>query len=69
MNANLMTLNELNHTVMRALCKEVGLAGAVRFLHQFDAGLGDYTKERHDWLPDDVDKICRDIKRQRKKQQ
>jgi len=31
------------------LRKELGYVGMVRFLHQFDEGSGDYTKERHQW--------------------
>ena len=66
-NANQMTLRELNHLAMQALRKKLGMAGMVRFLHQFDAGSGDYTKERHEWLPDDMDAICRDMNPKKKK--
>jgi hypothetical protein len=33
-----------------ALVKALGLVGMVRFLHQFDTGSGDYTRERQQWL-------------------
>jgi hypothetical protein len=33
-----------------ALVKALGAVGMVRFLHQFDTGSGDYTKERQQWL-------------------
>lgn len=33
-----------------ALVKALGPVGMVRFLHQFDTGSGDYTKERQQWL-------------------
>lgn len=33
-----------------ALVKALGPVGMVRFLHQFDSGSGDYTKERQQWL-------------------
>lgn len=35
---------------LNALVKALGPAGMVRFLHQFDTGSGDYTKERQQWL-------------------
>jgi len=40
---------ELRRQGLAALRKELGYVGMVRFLHQFDAGSGDYTKERHQW--------------------
>ncbi|MCY7321378.1 MAG: hypothetical protein LH660_06145 [Phormidesmis sp. CAN_BIN36] len=44
-----MTPMELRRQGLAALCKELGYVGMVRFLSQFDAGSGDYTKERHQW--------------------
>ncbi|WNZ26290.1 hypothetical protein HJG54_28025 [Leptolyngbya sp. NK1-12] len=44
-----MTPVELRRQGLAALRKELGYVGMVRFLHQFDAGSGDYTKERHQW--------------------
>jgi hypothetical protein len=40
---------ELRRQGLAALRKELGYVGMVRFLHQFDAGSGDYTQERHQW--------------------
>lgn len=34
------------------LVRELGFADAMRFLHQFDNGRGDYTEERQQLLPD-----------------
>jgi len=34
--------------------KEIGM---VRFLQSFELGYGDYTKEGHEWLEEDIDKI------------
>jgi hypothetical protein len=31
--------------------RELGPVGLVRFLQQFEAGDGDYTRDRHSWLP------------------
>ena len=44
-----MTPMELRRQGLAALRKELGYVSMVRFLHQFDAGIGDYTKERHQW--------------------
>ncbi len=44
-----MTPVELRRQGLAAVCKELGYVGMVRFLQQFDAGSGDYTKERHQW--------------------
>jgi hypothetical protein len=41
---------------LKALRKELGRSGMIRFLQQFDAGQGDYGRERHDW----VDRISLD---------
>jgi len=40
---------ELRRQGLAALRKELGYVDMVRFLHQFDGGNGDYTKERHQW--------------------
>ena len=40
---------------LEALRRELGATGMVRFLQQFEMGSGDYTAERSQWLPVDVD--------------
>jgi hypothetical protein len=37
---------------LAALKRELGRAGLVRFLQQFDRGSGDWAKERRNWLAD-----------------
>ncbi|PWR73144.1 hypothetical protein DLD82_11230 [Methanospirillum stamsii] len=37
------------------LFRELGPVDAVRFLHLYDRGHGDYTKERSEWLVKDPD--------------
>lgn len=39
-------LVEINQQALRLLYQELGIVDAVRFLKQFTAGFGDYTKER-----------------------
>jgi hypothetical protein len=42
---------QLQQAGLDALVKELGVVGAVRFMQQFDCGRGDYTSDRHKWLP------------------
>jgi len=38
-----------------------------RFIQSYEIGSGDYTKERHQWLPDNPDEVKeRLLKRQKK---
>ena len=39
-------LVEINRQAIRLLYQELGVVNAVRFLRQFTAGFGDYTRER-----------------------
>jgi hypothetical protein len=58
-----MTMNEIRKVGLQALSNALGPVGMVRFLQQFDAGLGDYTQERRSWLKDeDVHLIAEKIK-------
>ena len=53
---------------LEALCKSLGPLGMVRFLQQYEAGTGDYTKERHFWLKDvDIESIAIELGHRRKK--
>ena len=46
----MMTLEQIRLTGLKALSRELGPVGMVRFLQQFETGQGDYTTERHGWL-------------------
>jgi len=35
---------------LAALKRELGVAGMIRFLQQFDKGSGDWATERHAWV-------------------
>jgi hypothetical protein len=50
MNAAMMSLEEIRLMGLKALSRELGPVGLVRFLQQFETGYGDYTAERHTWL-------------------
>jgi hypothetical protein len=58
---------ELRRAGFDALVKELGVTGAVRFLWQYDTGIGDYVKERRRMLPKgSVREIARKIKEKRR---
>lgn len=44
------TLDEIRRRGLEVLHHELGRAGFVRFLQQFEAGRGDYTKLRQGWV-------------------
>ncbi|MEW6365584.1 MAG: hypothetical protein AB1714_13230 [Acidobacteriota bacterium] len=46
MITELKPLVEINRQGIRLLYQELGVVNAVRFLRQFTAGFGDYTRER-----------------------
>ena len=67
-----MSLQTLNPNTIRklgleALSKALGPIGMVRFLQQFDTGVGDYTKERALWLKDlELKTVMEEIKERQK---
>jgi hypothetical protein len=46
-----MSPEQLRAAGMRALARDLGPAGLVRFLQQFETGSGDYSVERDQLLP------------------
>jgi len=59
------TLNEIRKRGIEALAKALGPIGMVRFIQSFDLGKGDYTRERFQWLEQDMDEIIGEIERKR----
>ena len=64
MNANVtgMTLDEIKQIGIGALARELGPYGLVQFLKQFETGEGDYTRDRDQWLPKDLEAMVEGIK-------
>ena len=53
---------------LEALCKSLGPIGMIRFLQQYEAGTGDYTKERDLWLKDiDIETVAIELRHRPKK--
>ena len=66
MNPTVMTLEQIRLLGLKALSRDLGPVGLVRFLQQFETGHGDYTAERHHWLGErSVPEIAQEIERQR----
>lgn len=66
MNDREMTLNEVRSRGFAALVRELGPVGYVRFIQQFEAGAGDFTKERRQWADaltaEDLQKMLREAR-------
>jgi hypothetical protein len=67
-----MKAQQINPVILRkmglkALCKSLGPLGMVRFLQLYEAGTGDYTKERDLWLKGiDIESITTELRQRRK---
>ena len=48
--STMLTLDEIRRQGMKALVRELGPVGAIRFLQQYETGSGNYSEERHGWL-------------------
>ena len=45
-----LTLEQIRRKGLAALRRELGKAGMIRFLQQFETGSGDYARERRSWV-------------------
>jgi hypothetical protein len=64
-----MTLDQIRQAGIRALIRELGPAGMIRFMQQFELESGDYTQERHQWLDEEnVQTIVERIEQRRNTQ-
>ena len=58
--------SELRHRGFRALTEALGWVNAVRFLRQYEPGVGNYTEERRALLPDwDAETLVREARKLR----
>ena len=68
MNATIRPLADVNRQATEILIREMGVVDTLRFLSQFSAGSGDYTKERGQWLDNlSLEQIVSQIKAKRRK--
>ncbi|MFZ3166146.1 MAG: hypothetical protein WA130_00935 [Candidatus Methanoperedens sp.] len=59
------TINEIRKDGFEILAKSLGPIEMVRFIQSFDMGRGDYTKERSQWISENLDEIFKEIKEKR----
>ncbi len=70
MNAETLSSSSIRKMGLKALSKALGPVGMVRFLQQFETGIGNYTEERNLWLKEtSVRAIVEEIKRKRTRKQ
>lgn len=56
------TQNEIIEKGYQALIDSLGVVDAIRFLQYFSPGVGNYTKERYQWLEQkSLDDVFKDI--------
>ncbi len=68
MSTNTLAMNSIRERGIKVLTKELGAAGMVQFMQQFQSGRGDYTKERRKILGTlSVDQVVGEIRRNRAK--
>ncbi len=66
MRAEPLSLYEIRTIGFEALLRELGPAGAIRFIQQYETGHGDYTRDRRKILPKkSVRQIGKEIMRKR----
>jgi len=61
------TISEIRKEGIHALTKTLGPVDMARFIQSYDTGTGDYTKERHEWLPDNLGDIKGSLLERQKK--
>jgi len=66
LNIQAMTPQQIREAGLEVLSRELGVAGMIRFMQQFEMGKGDYSKDRHQWLDqysvDDIAQMVREKK-------
>ena len=62
MNAFIMTDEQILELGFEALVDKFGPIGMIRFIHHFEAGTGNYTEERQQWVGmSDVETLAKQI--------
>ena len=68
MTTTYLTLSEIRTIGFEALLRELGPAGTIRFIQQYETGRGDYTRDRRKWLAKrSVRELGNQIVKERKK--
>lgn len=65
MNAFIMTNEQILELGFEALVDKLGPVGMIRFIHQFEAGTGNFTEDRQQWLGvSDVETLAKQIQQE-----
>lgn len=68
MSSQTLAVDSIRERGVRVLTRELGAAGMVQFMQQFQTGRGDYTKDRHKILGRlTVDQVVNEIRRNKTK--
>ena len=68
MSTQTLAVDSIRERGVKVLTKELGAAGMVQFMQQFQSGRGDYTKERNKILGRlTVDQVVSEIRQRRVK--
>ncbi len=66
MNALKMTANQIHEFGIEELLNKLGPVGTIRFLHQYEAGKGNYSVDRQQWLTvPDIEALANQMQRSR----
>ena len=66
MNTSMMTNEQILELGFEALVDKLGPVGMIRFIHQFEAGTGNYTEERQQWVGgSDVETLAQQIQEEK----
>jgi hypothetical protein len=61
------TISEIRKEGIHALTKTLGPVDMARFIQSYETGSGDYTKERQEWLPDNLAEVKAGLVERQKK--
>ncbi len=65
MNILMMTDEQILELGCKALVEKLGPIGMIRFIHQFEAGTGNYTEDRYQWIDvSDVETLAKQIQQE-----
>ena len=63
------TISEIRKEGIEALSQALGPVDMARFISSYETGSGDYTKDRHQWLPTDREAVFSGLLDRQKKRE
>lgn len=65
MKKKVATLDQIRTEGLNLLADGLGPVKMIRFLQQFETGKGDYTRDRHKWLTNDLETLIKELEQRR----